>query len=78
MSEVPLYTNDDLNFAQAELGSKAELTPQFRHCPYSGMYLTLIPAFRSTLLSTAKPYEMCCGYRGGLVFKAHRLVYHSA
>ena len=21
--------------------------------------------------------EMCCGYRGGLVFKAHRLLYHS-
>jgi len=22
--------------------------------------------------------EMCCGYQGGLVFKAHRLLYHSA
>jgi len=22
--------------------------------------------------------EMCCGYRGGLVSKAHRLLYHSA
>jgi len=26
----------------------------------------------------AQVTEMCCGYRGGLVFKAHRLLYHSA
>ena len=26
---------------------------------------------------TARKGELCCGYRGGLVFEAHRLSYHS-
>ena len=52
------------------------------HKPADGLRKTLIRTVK--IRDQTPPHgghrsraELCCGYRGGLVFEAHRLVYHS-